>query len=439
MPPSVGAPSAAGFAPVRAWAVTLFLTLCYSISLVDRFILAFVAEPLRADLGMSDTQLGLVQGFAFSIIYAVAGLPLGAAVDRFQRTRIVSAAIAVWSVMTAMCGLAANFIHLLLARIGVGAGEAGLTPAAYSLLGDLFPRERLPLASMMYMLAPTIATASAAWLSGLLLSAAGEDGMFLLPHFGGVAAWRIVLFAVGVPGLVIAMVALSLREPARRTAVVSRRAEGELIAFLRKHWRLHVVFMLGGMFSVLVGYAANAWTPSVLSRQFHWTPAETGAALGGVMLVCGLVGTLAGGALCSWGVTLGRDYIIVISAALAMTLEVVAGAALFFVGTGEQFIMIASILFIASPMLFMIGPTLMQLVTPAELRGRMTALTLFVSIALGAGGGPLAVGAANEVFWSGQGLMQALGLVLIVAGTAGAILSSSCVLPMRAYLRGQDA
>jgi len=439
MPPSTNPASAAGFAPVRAWAVTLFLTFCYSISLIDRFIMAFVAEPLRADLRLSDTQLGLVQGFAFSIIYAVAGLPLGAAVDRFQRTRIVSAAIAVWSVMTALCGLAANFVHLLLARIGVGAGEAGLTPAAYSLLGDMFPRERLPLASMMYMLAPTIATASAAWLSGLLLSAAGEDGTFLLPHFGAVAAWRIVLFAIGLPGLLVAMIALALREPARRTAVVSRQAEGELIVFLRKHWRLHIIFMIGGMFSVLAAYATSAWTPSVLSREYHWAPAETGAALGSVTLICGLLGTLAGGALCSWGVTLGRDHVIVILAALAMTLEIVAGAALFFVGTGEQFIAIASILFITSPMLFMIGPTLIQLVTPSELRGRMTALLLFVSIALGAGGGPVAVGAANEMFWSGQGLMQALGLVLIIAGAAGAMLFSSCVLPARAYLRNYVA
>lgn len=424
-----GVERAGGFSPAGAWAVTIFLTLCYSISLVDRFIIAFVAEPLRHDLKISDTELGLVQGFAFSIIYAVAGLPVGAAVDRHRRMWIVSGAIAIWSLATAMCGMAANVLQLLLARVGVGAGEAGLTPAAYSLMGDMFRREQLPIAAMTYSLAPTLASASAAWISGLILSTAGKDGVFLLPYLGNVAAWRVLMAAIGLPGLALAVAALAIREPRRRLSAPVEQIKAELIPFLRTHWRLHIVFMVGAMFSVLAGYAMSAWTPSVLSRQFHWTAQETGATLGSVTLICGLMGTLIGGAACSWGAARGRDRTIVTFAMIAMLVEACAGGGLLLVTTGAQFVVVASILFVTTPMLFLVGPTLIQLVTPANLRGRMTAMALFVSIALGAGGGPLAVGAANELFWQGGGLVKALASVLIAAGVLGAILYASCIRP----------
>jgi len=419
----------------RAWSITLFLTCCYTLSLVDRYILAFLAPSIRHDLGLSDLQMGLVQGFAFSILYAVAGLPLGVAVDRYKRMKVVAVAVSFWSLMTAACGLAVNFAGLLAARVGVGVGEAALTPASYSIFGDVFPKRRMPLAASIYNLAPPIATACAAGLSGLVLGAAGADGTIVLPYLGPVQGWRVAMIGIGVPGLLVALVALTTKEPGR----LSKRRDVEtagLIPFVRRHWRLHLVFMVAAMFSALAGYAANAWSPSVFERDFHWSPAQTGTALGSVALFCGLFGNVLGGVLTGWLVAKGRDGAILFVAAGAMAVQAAAGSALFVARTGEQFLVVAGIGALVLSLIFTVAGAVIQLITPSELRGRITALSLFILIGVGAGGGPFAVGAINTLVWSDQRLGSALALTLVIASVSSALLFFSCAKPMRIYLNG---
>lgn len=418
---------------LKAWGLTLFLVCCYTLSLVDRYIVAFLAPAIQRDLLLSDLQIGLVQGFAFSILYAVAGLPLGVAVDRFNRMNIVAGAVAVWSAMTAACGLATNFFGLLAARVGVGVGEAALTPATYSIFGDVFSRRKMPLAASIYNLAPPIATACAAGLSGLILSAAGPDGTIFLPYLGSTQAWRILMIGVGLPGFLIALAALAIREPAR----LSRKRDIEtakLAPFIRRNWRLHLVFMTAAMLTALAGYAATAWSPSVFERAFHWRADRIGAALGGVALVCGVAGNIVGGALCTWFVAKGRDEAILLVAAGSMAIQAIAGTALFFVRSGEQFVIIAGINALVLSMIFTVSGATLQLITPPGLRGRVTALALFILIGVGAGGGPFAVGALNTFIWNDERLAFALALTLSVACVASAILFYSCSRPMRLYL-----
>jgi MFS family permease len=418
---------------LNAWGLTLFLTCCYTLSLIDRFILAFLAPSIRHDLGLSDLQMGLVQGFAFSILYAVAGLPLGVAVDRFKRVNVVAGAVAAWSAMTAACGLATNFVGLLSARVGVGVGEAALTPASYSVFGDVFSRRRLALAASIYNLAPPIATACAAGLSGLVLSAAGPDGTIVLPHVGPVQGWRIVMIGIGLPGLLVALVARAIKEPAR----LSQRRDvetGSLAPFIRCNWRLHAIFMIAAMLSALAGYATSVWSPSVFERVFHWPLKQTAAALGSVALLCGVLGNVLGGVLSGWFVAKGRDEGTLFVAAGAMIVQAAAGTALFLVKSGEQFLIIVGISTLIASMMFTVCGTTLQLVTPSEMRGRVTALALFVFIGFGAGGGPFAVGAMNTLIWRDQRLESALALTVVVASVSSAMLFLSCSKPMRLYL-----
>jgi MFS family permease len=418
---------------LNAWGLTLFLTCCYTLSLIDRFILAFLAPFIRHDLELSDLQIGLVQGFAFSILYAVAGLPLGVAADRFKRMKLVAGAVAVWSAMTAACGLATNFAGMLSARVGVGVGEAALTPASYSIFGDVFSRRRMPLAASIYQLGSPIATACAAGLSGLVLSAAGPDGTIALPYVGHAQGWRVVMIGIGLPGVLVALVALAIKEPAR----LSRRRDvetGSLAPFIRHNWRLHVIFLVATMLCALAGYAASAWNPSVFERVFHWSPKQTGAALGSMAFLCGVLGNVLGGVPSGWFVAKGRDEAILLVAAGAMVVQAAAGAALFFVQSGEQFLIIAGISTLIASMIFTIVGTTLQLVTPSEMRGRMIALALFVVIGAGAGGGPFAVGVINTLVWSDQRLGSALALTLVVASVSSAMLFFSCSEPMRLYL-----
>jgi MFS family permease len=431
--PSIENGATIGTISPKVWGLTLFLTCCYTLSLVDRFILAFLAPSIRHDLELSDLQMGLVQGFAFSILYAVAGLPLGVAVDRFKRMNVVAGAVAVWSAMTVACGLTTGFGGLLAARVGVGVGEAALTPASYSIFGDVFSRRRMPLAASIYNLAPPIATACAAGLSGLVLSAAGPDGTILLPYVGFAQGWRIVMIGIGLPGVLVALVALAIKEPAR----LIQRCDvetGSLAPFMRRNWRLHAIFMIAAMFSALAGYAANAWSPSVLERAFYWSPKQTGAALGSVAFFFGVLGNVLGGVLSGWIVSKGQDEAILFVAAGAMIVQAAAGTALFFVRTGEQFLIIAGVDALVLSMIFTIAGATIQLITPSELRGRVTALALFILIGVGAGGGPFAVGAINTLIWNDQRLGSALALILVAASVTSAALFFSCSKPMRLYL-----
>ncbi|WP_395671205.1 MFS transporter [Phenylobacterium sp.] len=428
------APALEAGAPLQAWLLALFLTACYTLSLIDRFILAYVAEPMKLELGLSDFQVGLIQGFAFSITYAVVGLPLGWAVDRFSRTKLIAGAVAFWSVMTMLCGTARGFVSLIAARIGVGGGEAVLTPASYSIMADAFPRRQLPVASTLYSLGPTFATALAAALSGAVLTAAGTDGQITLPLFGAVSGWRAVLITAGAPGLLLALVAFFWRDPSRTKKVAAAEA-GSLVGFMRQHAGTHVTFMFVGMLPVLGGYALSAWNPVVLKREFGWSPAEVGAALGTVGLVCGLAGSLIGGAALTWCMRKNRPEYVLMVGATAQAVLAFCGLTAPFAQSGGQFVALVALAAVTTPLMFMLGPTFLQLITPRELRGRATALSLFVKIGIGAGAGPALVGAVNTFVFAEREVALSLGCVIGAAGLIGAVAFVLLVRPIGNYLR----
>ncbi len=421
-----------------AWGFTVFLTFLYTLSLVDRFIIAFLAPSVRRDLHLSDLQLGLVQGFAFSILYSIAAVPLGTAVDRWRRTRLIAGAVAIWSAMTIACGLSTGFTSLLAARVGVGVGEAALTPASYSIFGDVFPARRLPLAASVYQLAPPTALACAAGLSALMLNAAGATGALVLPLIGPVQGWRVVLIGVGAPGLLMAIWSLAIKDPARRDC--QREDEpNEFGRFVRRNWRLHLVFMLAAMFSGLSAYAVSSWGPSISNRVLHWGPDHTAAALGGIALICGFAGNIVGGAFCAWLSSKRVVEQITIAIGCVMLVQVVTSGALFFTQSDKVFVLAVSVTTLSAAVVATAATAALQIITPPGLRGRMTGLALFISIGLGAGAGPFLVGAINTVFWNDKELMSALALVLTLASLSSAVLFMICQPAMKRYLLSSSA
>lgn len=424
-------------ARARAWWAVSFLTGCYALSVIDRSILAFVAPSLQRDLHLTDLQLGWLQGFAFSITYAVAGLPLGTAVDRYRRTWIVVIAVAVWSGMTVFSGLATGFAMLFLARIGVGIGEAGLAPAAYSLMGDLFSKRRLPAAATLYSFGPTIASGGAALLSGLILGRADGAGIVHLPGIGALAAWRAVLLAVGVPGFLVAALGLLFREPERRR-VLGAPQQGRLLPFAIRNWRLHLTVMAASTFGVLAAYAASAWLPSILTRDFRWPAGRIGATLGTVALLAGSAGVALAGGIASWSAAKGRAERMLHLASAIMLCEAAIGALVLEADTGRQVLALAVVTSMLAPMLFMLPAIALQLVTPPTLRGRVTALGLFIGVGIGTGAGPTIVGAVSTLVFGDRDLAGALGAVLIIAGVVGAALFASAARPMRRWLQAGE-
>jgi MFS family permease len=268
------------------------LLIVYIFNFLDRQIVNILAEPIKADLGLSDTELGLLAGPAFAVFYALLGIPIARYADKegTNRVRLISLALAIWSAMTAVCGLAQNFVQLLFARIGVGVGEAGCTPAAHSLISDSVAPEKRSSAIAFYGLGVPIGS-----LLGLIIGGIVND----------LYGWRIALMLVGLPGLLLALVVLFvMREPRHsRTAEAAAAAAatvplstGEAMREIFAS-RAFVYILIAASVTAFLGYGKGLWTISFFIRSHGLSTTEAGLSMAVVLGVAGVVGTWLGGKL----------------------------------------------------------------------------------------------------------------------------------------------
>lgn len=286
----------------RAWWVAIVLMLANTLAFVDRQALALLVQPIKHDLGISDTAISLLYGLSFTLFYIAVGLPIARLADRSNRRNIVALAIFVWSVATSLCGLARSFGMLFAARIGVGAGEGGLTPAAYSLLADCFPKERLPLAMAIYQIGIYLGNASALVIGGVVFTHIQPTAAVILPVLGMMKGWQLVFLLLGLPGIVLAAVTLTLREPARQGAGAKEPGAplAQFFAQIARHRRAYLGIMLGFALMVLVGNGTAVWIPAFLERSFGWSTAMVGKVYGPIVFLCGAAGALSGGMVAAW-------------------------------------------------------------------------------------------------------------------------------------------
>lgn len=363
-----------------------FFFLVYVINFVDRQIFSILIEPIRTEIELSDTQLGLLGGIAFALFYTFAGIPIARWADVGTRKNIVSIAILIWSAMTMFTGTARTFGSLLVARIGVGIGEAGCSPPIHSLISDYFPEERRATALSIYSLGIPVGGAIGTLAGGWI----GE-------YFG----WRTAFYVVGLPGIVVAIIFyLTIREPKRGGNEVSPVSSDSVplkdtIAFM---WRLKSFrhLSLAGALHAFVGYGVALFLPSFFIRVHGFGLAETSTYLFLIGLT-GMIGTFLGGYLGDrWGVRDKRWYMGVPGIATLLT---VPFAVLFYT---TQDPMIALFLAVPSAILgpMYLGPTFgmtQTLVTPA-MRATASAILLFVLNLIGLGLGPVAAGFLSDAF-----------------------------------------
>lgn len=306
------APSAAPDAPPtpanlrRAWYAVAVLTLANVSGFVDRQILSLLVEPIKRDLQVTDTQVSLLAGLGFVLFYSVLGLPIGRWVDRGMRPRIVALGIAVWSLMTAATGLARSFGQLFAARVGVGMGEATLGPAAVSIIADQFPRRQLGTAMSTYMVGTFAGSGVAYALGAYVVGRVDTPGLITLPLVGAIHPWQTVFFWVGLPGLLIALLALTIREPrAERAVSPAPAARGttdeasfrEVLQYVRANARTVGAISFGFAASASVNYAIGFWLATFLIRTHGWTVQEAGTLQGILTFTIGPIGVMAGGRL----------------------------------------------------------------------------------------------------------------------------------------------
>jgi len=289
--------------PAVGWYATIVLGFLYWMSLLDRFIISLLINPIKTDLGLTDVQFGVLQGVGFIISFTVFGFIFGALADARDRRKLIFIGVTVWSLASAACGLAQSFWHLLLARLGLGSGEASLNPCATSMISDLFPRERLTFAMSVYSLGATIGSGTALMLGGAIIYWVSGWGDVVLPVIGPVAHWQLVFFIVGLPGLLLAFLVFTFPEPARRDRIGSAPAQEQhwyasyrrLLAFVRGHLRFFLAHYTG--FTIAAGVISGcvSWYPVHMMRAHDWNEGRIGTWLGMTLLVAGVIGKFLGG------------------------------------------------------------------------------------------------------------------------------------------------
>ena len=386
--------SSGAFTPNYANYVLGVLAVVYVFNFIDRQILAILAPAIKADLGLSDTEIGALSGIAFGIFYATLGIPIARLADRYSRVNVVSICLAIWSLMTALSGLVANFWQLLIARIGVGIGEAGGSPPSHSLLADYFSPTKRGTALGIYALGIPV---------GILFG--NLAGGWINEFFG----WRNAFFVVGIPGIALAIaMKLTVREP-RRGHSEGRRSVAEpqvpFSAVLRTMWGLRSFrhMSLGAATQAFVGYGAIAWMPSFLVRAHDMSTGEVGTALGLIIGLFGGIGTFLGG---YFGDRLGRRdrrWYMWISAG-GFAVAVPFGAAVFLVDS----LWIALAAYAAPAFLVSLwnGPAfgMTQSLAPLAMRASAAALLLFIINIIGLVFGPTVIGVLSDLLQAGQGM-----------------------------------
>jgi MFS family permease len=412
--------------PRYAWYVVSILTIAYLVSFLDRQILALLVEPIRRDLDISDTQVSLLGNFAFGIFYTVLGLPIGRAADRLSRRGIITAGVTIWCLMTAACGLARNFLQLFLARVGVGVGEAALNPAALSMISDLFPRANRGRALTFYNMGVSLGVGVALIFGGQVIAWVASSPPVEIPGIGELRAWQTVFLLVGLPGLVVALLMLTVREPARHDRLQVRQADGsvteeltirETVNYLRERWRTYLSLFIGMSVVTIQGYNYFFWVPSMFLRTWQWTIPEISLGYGLVTIIGGPIGILASGWIAERLYQQGyKDALMRTCLGGAIFLLIPASILTPLMPTGQLALAMLIPLSLGGAMVTATGAAALQIITPNQMRAQTTALYYFVINILGLLG-PTVVGLVTDYGFGDDGALR-WSLSIVCAGAS---------------------
>ncbi len=427
--------------PIRAtgdsWWTLAVLFCVYFFCLLDRYIISMLVPDIKAELALSDIQMGLILGPAFSLFYAFFGVPIGYASDLFPRRWIIFLGVLLFSLATVFTGFAGGFITLFLARILVGIGEASVSPSANSLLADKFPRKQLATAISIYHIGVKIGTASAYVIGGAGVAIAAAV-IAIFPFMDGTAPWRIVIMVCGVPAVFFALLVFTFREPVRPPRQKSDVGPANLVRFIRGAARL-----LGPMLTgfTLIAFSANCmagWVPTYLVREFGWSRAEFGPILGVIGLITAATLIFKGIAM-DWLFAKGFKDIHIRFYTWLLAVTTPIGIALFFIPSTWLFVFCYALIQIVAVPITAYVATVIQVITPVRLRGQMLACVSFCMIILG-GFGPTVIGLLTDLVFKDESKVgYSLAIVIGIAFPSALLLLRTALKPLRTLVATIEA
>lgn len=407
-----------------AWGVVVLLTIAFTFSMIDRMILTLLVGPLKADFGLSDTEVSLLHGLAFTLLYVTVGLPMGRLADSRSRRAIAGWSIFFWSLMTAACGAASNFTQLFLARVGVGIGEAGLSPAANSLISDYFPHEKLARPIAFFSIGGSAGAGLAYIFGGLVVDYVSTLGTITVPLLGEIRAWQAAFFVVGLPGMAFALCFALVREPERRGRLQSAASSvpvAQVTRFMRHHAAFLVPHFMAAAFAALVILSIHAWMPTFLIRSFGLTAGEAGLRYGIVVLSAGVCGLLFAGSLADRLAMRGQQDAHVSVALGCATVAIVPAILAPLMPGYVAALLLVSVAVFGFAAAIALAPVALQIVVPNEMRGQVYAAYLLTISLLGYTIGPTVVALLTDhIFVSDAHVGRSMATVAALGGPLAA-------------------
>ena len=419
-----------------AWYVIFILTLANISSFIDRQILSLLVKPIKRDLHLTDTEMSLLMGLSFAIFYTLFGMMIGRLADRKNRRNIIIIGISVWSAMTTLCAGVANYTQFFLVRMGVGVGESTLSPSAFSLIADIFPKNRLATAMSIFSMGVFLGSGLATLIGSGIVAKLPTEGMMTVPVFGEIYPWQMIFLYVGLPGLVIALLLFTITEPSRKNSLqvagqTVKLSFSESFKIIFKHKKAYLLICFSTACQALINYGCNAWVPTFISRTYGWEVPRAGAFFGLVVVVSSILGVIFGGwyadKLTKEGKTDGRLRVGVLGGFLALISFFIP-----LLPKAEWALLAISVPVFGLAAPFGAATAAIQEIMPNQVRALASSIFLFILNLIGIGLGPFLVAFFTDFIFKDENMIRySLVLLYLLGGGFGLLFSYLALKPYR--------
>jgi|TARA_B100000131_G_scaffold4609_1_gene4712 MFS family permease len=405
--------------PIYAWFFTSILLFAYIISFIDRQMINYLVVPIKEDMGLTDFEISFIQGWGFVLAYIIFSIPFGRIVDKVNRVRVLIGGIIIWSVATAACGFSKNSWQLVLSRSGVGAGEAALTPASWSIISDLFPVEKRSFPMSIYLMGPYIGQGLSLLFGAQILRIYNEPVTLFESII--VQPWQIIFLIIAVPGIILGLFMFSLKDPERKEGLTGDREENESIrevfSYIIKNIGAYMPLLIGSAFIIVLLYGLQSWVPTFLHRIHGWEHTRIGDQYGLVALFAGSLGVISGPVFERYLTKLNYNPPIIILCIITSIALTILGP-ITFLSLSSDIVLIGIFItsfFITFPLALF--ATSLQNITPNQYRGVVSGLYVFTVNIVGYGLGPMVVAFfTDKVFKSEMAIDLSMATMFLICG-----------------------
>ncbi len=419
-----------------AWYIIFVLTLANVSSFIDRQILSLLVKPIKRDLHLTDTEMSLLMGLSFAIFYTLFGMMIGRLADRKSRRNIIIVGISIWSVMTTLCAGIVNYTQFFLVRMGVGVGESTLSPSAFSLIADIFPKNRLATAMSIFSMGVFLGSGLATLIGSGIVAKLPTEGMVNVPVFGDIYPWQMIFLYIGIPGLLIALLLFTITEPSRKNALqvdgqAVKLSFSESFKIIFKYKKAYLLICFSTACQALINYGCNAWVPTFISRTYGWEVPRAGAFFGLVVVISSILGVIFGGwyadKLTKEGKTDGRLRVGVLGGFLALISFYIP-----LLPKAEWALIAISVPVFGLAAPFGAATAAIQEIMPNQVRALASSVFLFILNIVGIGLGPFLVAFFTDFIFKDESMIRySLVLLYLIGGGFGLLFSYLALKPYR--------